>query len=79
MAVRPFLIDKALASNTGLRETLDGLTEEEVLVCLDLEAGSRRRPSVLNRLIARAGRLHEIRYTRQLREKYQWHASLPRS
>lgn len=79
MAVRRFYIDQALKSFKCLTLTLDELTEEEVLACLNLEAGSRRRPSVLNRLISRAGRLQELRYTRQLKEKYQWHANLPRS
>ena len=70
MSVRRFYIDQALTSFKGLSSTLGELTEEEVLACLKLESGSLRRPSVLNRLIARAGRLHELRYTASLREKY---------
>lgn len=79
MAVRRFYIDQALTSYKSLNRTLDGLSEEEVLACLKLEAGSLRRPSVIDRLIARAGRLHEIRYTRQLKEKFQWHVNPPKS
>lgn len=79
MAVRRYYIDQALKSFKGLTTALDELTEEEVLACLALEAGSRRRPSVLNRLISRAGRLQELRYTSQLKEKFQWHASPPKS
>ena len=79
MAVRRYYIDQALTSFKGLTDTLHELTEEEVLACLKLEAGTLRRPSVLNRLISRAGRLQELRYTRQLKEKFQWHANLPRS
>ena len=68
---------QALTSFKSLCDTLHELSEDEVLACLKLEAGTLRRPSVLNRLISRAGRLHEIRYTRQLKEKFSWHANLP--
>jgi len=70
MAVRRFYIDQALTSFTSLSRTLRELTEEEVLACLKLESGTLRRPSVISRLISRAGRLHELRYTRQLKEKF---------
>lgn len=79
MTVRRYYIDRALRSYAGLVEVLNELTEEEVLACLKLEAGSLRRRSILDRLISRAGRLHELRYTRQLKEKFQWHARNPRS
>lgn len=79
MAVRRFYIDQALTSFKSLTRVLDELTEEEVLACLKLEAGTLRRPSVINRLISRAGRLHELRYTRQLKEKFQWHVPPARS
>lgn len=79
MTVRRYHIDRALRSYTGLVEVLNELTEEEVLACLKLEAGSLRRRSILDRLISRAGRLHELRYTRQLKEKFQWHVPSPRS
>lgn len=70
MAVRRFYIDQALASYVSLARVLNELTEEEVLACLIREAGSLRRQSLIDRLIARAGRLHELRYTRQLKEKF---------
>jgi hypothetical protein len=79
MSVRSFYIDRALTSYTGLRGVLNELTEEEVLACLELEAGSLRRRSILDRLISRAGRLHELNYTSQLKEKFQWHANPPKS
>lgn len=79
MSVRRFYVDQALTSYAGLSRVIGELTEEEVLACLKLEAGSLRRPSVLNRLIARAGRLHELRYTRQLKEKYRWHVPQAKS
>ena len=70
MAVRRYYINLALASFKGLTDTLHELTEEEVLACLKLEAGTHRRPSVVNRLISRASRLHELRYISQLKEKF---------
>jgi hypothetical protein len=79
MSVHRFYVDQALTSFVGLTQVIGELTEEEVLACLKLEAGSLRRPSVINRLISRAGRLHELRYTRQLKEKFQWHAPPPKS
>ena len=60
----------ALKSFAGLTKALDELTEEEVLACLELEAGSRRRQSVLDRLISRAVRLNELSYNLKLKEKF---------
>lgn len=71
MAVRRYYIDQALTSFTSLSRTLGVLTEEEVLACLKLEAGTLRRRSVLKRLISRASRLHELRYTHSLKERFQ--------
>ena len=70
MAVRQFAVAAALESYQALCGSLAGLTEEEVLACLELEAGSLRRPSIINRLIARAARLRELEYSRQLKEKF---------
>jgi len=68
--VSKYKIAEALSSYSALVRVLDKLTEEEVLACLHLEAGSQRRESVLNRLISRAVRLNEIKYASQLKEKY---------
>ncbi len=70
MAVRKFYIDRALKSVQSLNFTISELTEEEVFACLDLEAGTLRRTSIIDRLISRAGRLQELRYTSQLKEKF---------
>ena len=70
MTVRPYYVDQALRSFAGLTKTLDELTEEEVLACLQLESSSRRRQSILDRLISRAVRLNELSYNRQLKEKF---------
>ena len=75
MSVRQFYVSRALESFTMLRETLDDLTEEEVLACLEFEAGTLRRQSFIDRLISRASRLHELSYTRQLKEKF--HGTYP--
>ena len=68
--VRKWYIGEALKSFVRLNEVLSELTEEEVVACLDLEAASQRRRSILDRLISRAVRLREIEFNRQLKEKY---------
>ena len=68
--VRKWYIGEALKSFVRLNEVLSELTEEEIVACLDLEAASQRRRSVLDRLISRAVRLKEIEFNRQLKEKY---------
>ena len=68
--VRKWYVGEALKSFVRLNEVLSELTEEEVVACLDLEAASQRRRSVLDRLISRAVRLKEIEFNRQLKEKY---------
>lgn len=70
MTVRKFQIDQALTSFTSLVTVLHELSEEEVLACLALEAGSRRRRSILDRLISRAVRLNELSYNQRLKEKF---------
>lgn len=69
--VSKYRVAEALRSYGALVSVLDALTEEEVLACLQLEAGSQRRESVLNRLISRAVRLNEIKYANSLKEKYR--------
>jgi hypothetical protein len=68
--VSKFKVSEALWSAASLARTINGLTEQEVLACLDLEAAAQRRASILDRLISRAARLNEIKYVRQLKEKY---------
>lgn len=70
MPVNQWNVDQALSSFVRLNEVLDELTEEEVLACLDLESASRRRRSIIDRLISRAVRLNELRYSQSLKEKY---------
>lgn len=70
MSVRRWYLGEALQSFVRLNEVLSELTEAEVLACLDLEAASRRRRSLIDRLISRAVRLREIDYNRILKEKF---------
>lgn len=70
MAVSKFRIGEALVSFGSLHEVIQELTEEEVLACLQLEAATRRRASILNRLISRAARLNEVSYVATLKQKY---------
>ena len=70
MATRQWHLDRATASYRSLEEVLPDLTEEEVLAALALEYGTLRRGSILNRLISRAGRLREIAYVNDLKERY---------
>jgi len=58
-----------------LGEIIDELTHEEVIAALDLESGTRRRKSIINRLISRATRLNELAYTKSLKEIY--HGTYP--
>lgn len=69
--IRKWYIDRALASYQGLCEVLLELTEPEVLAALELECATLRRKSVVDRLISRAARLHELFYVAQLKEKFR--------
>ena len=63
-------VSQALESVQSLIKLLPGLTEDEVMAALELESRSRRRRSVIDRLIARAVRINEINYSTTLRKKY---------
>lgn len=70
MTVRKWHLSQATFSFSTLRTVINQLTLAEVIAALDLESQTMRRKSITNRLIARASRLQEIEYTRQLKEKY---------
>jgi len=53
-----------------LHDLIDELTEEEILAALELESGTQRRSSIVDRLISRAVRLNELKYSKLLKEKY---------
>jgi hypothetical protein len=69
-AINDWNVGQALASVQRLVELLPGLTEDEVMAALELESRSRRRRSVIDRLIARAVRINELNYSSTLRKKY---------
>jgi hypothetical protein len=63
---RKWYISRALESYRALGSVIDELTHDEVIRCLDLESGSLRRRSLIDKLIKRA-----ITLTNQaLLEKY---------
>ena len=68
--IRQGMVSAALASFTTLNKVLPKLTEQEVHACLELEASTLRRRTVIDRLISRAVRLNELTYSSQLKEKF---------
>lgn len=70
MSVRNWYVSESLESFQKLTQYLNELTEEEVIAALELEAASRRRRSIVDRLISRAVRLRELEYVAILKEKY---------
>ena len=68
--MRAAAIQQAMQDWGCLLEGLPQLTEEEVLHCLELEAGTTRRRSWIKRLIQRAVRINEVNYANSLKERY---------
>ena len=68
--MRDTAIQQAMSDWASFQEVLPQLTEEEVLRCLELEAGTQRRRSWLIRLIQRAVRINEVNYSNSLKERY---------
>lgn len=75
MTVRQWYVSEALHSMRRLEEIIDELSQEEIIAALDLESGSRRRKSIINRLISKAVRLNELAYSNKLKEFY--HGTYP--
>lgn len=67
---RQWRVTEALCSVRRLNAVIDGLSIEEIIAALELESGSQRRPSIIDRLISRAVRLNELQYSTTLKEKY---------
>lgn len=70
MSVRKACIDQALTSYPSLKGVVNELTEEEVMAALEIESATRRRQSIVLRLIARANRINELRYVAELKNKF---------
>lgn len=68
--IRQWHVQAVLESYQNLGVILPELTEQEVLRALEVEHRTRRRRSMIDRLIARATRLNEITYQLLLKEKY---------
>jgi hypothetical protein len=68
--MREFQLTRALHSTRSLIDVLNELTLEEVLHVLKVEAGSRRRAVVLDKLIQKAGELTRQNFIQSLKEKY---------
>ena len=74
MSVRKACVDQALTSYPSLKAIVNELTEEEVMAALTIESATRRRQSIVLRLIARANRLNEVRYVAELKKKFHCHS-----
>jgi len=70
MATRRWYTTQALDSYRALDGVINDMTLDEITACLDLEAGSKRRRSVIDRLILRAVKLSAIQIATRLQEKY---------
>lgn len=68
--IRDWYVGQALESYERLNEVLMELTEDEITKALEVESGSRRRRSIMDRLVSRAVRLNEIEFSKQLKKKY---------
>lgn len=68
--VRKFYVGRALESSAALNMVLHELTEKEIVHCLDLEASSQRRKSIISALARRLARLKRQELIQQLVEKY---------
>lgn len=73
MNVRDWYVQEALQSVVRLNEVLANLTAPEVFACLELESGSRRRRSIIERLISRAVRINEVELSTKLKKQYLQH------
>ena len=70
MSTRRWYTSQALDSYRALDGVINDMTLEEITACLDLEAATKRRRSVIDRLITRAVKLSVIAITNRLQEKY---------
>jgi hypothetical protein len=70
MALRKWYIDEALHSFSRLLKVLPQMSGEEVVEALRLESETRRRKSIMIRLIGRAARINELAYVAQLKKEF---------
>jgi len=70
MPTRRWYTAQALDSYRALDGVINDMTLHEITACLELEAASKRRRSVIDRLILRAVKLSSIEIATRLQEKY---------
>lgn len=70
MAELSWKVQRALDSFRNLIDKLDELTEEEVLSALEFESSTRRRISIMDRLVAKAADFNRQNFILTLKEKY---------
>ncbi len=70
MTALSWKVQRALDSFRSLAGSIDELSEEEVYQALEFEVETRRRSSVINRLIAKAADLNRQTFLTTLKEKY---------
>jgi hypothetical protein len=63
-------VQRALDSFRSFADAFSELTEQEVLDALEFESSTRRRVSIMDRLISKAGDFHRQHYLNSLKEKY---------
>jgi hypothetical protein len=68
--IRKYYVDQALYSYDSLIAILQQLTLDEVLHALELESETRRRKTIMSRLIGKASRLQGQALSRALRQQY---------
>lgn len=69
MTVRKYLTALALESFSSLLKVINELSMDEVLFCLDFEAATQRRSSIMDRLMSRAVRLNELEFVEALKAR----------
>lgn len=60
---------RALESHAALLTVLNELSMEELVACLDFEAATQRRSSLMDRLMSRAVRLNELEFVEALKAR----------
>ncbi len=68
--VREWHVKRALESMVALADVAMGLTLDEVIHCLNLEATTRRRKSIITTLIRHAARIEKQQYIEYLKLTY---------
>lgn len=71
MSATDWRIGQALDSYNSLCNVIGVLTEDELHKVLEIETSTRRRTSIIRRLISRLARINELRYVKELKSKYK--------